>query len=220
MLRMTLRDKLHTAWLDSLDYWSGRTTREPGMRAFFTKRLPPIMVWATAVAITVLARTVFSSVFPSDTGYLLIATFGPGAYAWGFIKVSKDLARERHNARPERIPGRVAVVGQALQEAAAKTHAAISATRNALDQTDQLSADLQARLESLAEGLSRTQAEGEKAKILAALSEREAEAITSGFAKSIKPSVQHLDRMGLVYAASGWAAAVLVLVLDHHIPRL
>lgn len=216
MLCMTFGEELDSAWLDSIDYWSGRKDRQPGMGGLFKKRLPPIMVCVAALAITVLARIVFSHV---DAGYIVLATFGPGAAAWVFIRQSSTRARERHDARPERVPERVEVVERSLQAAAGKTEQAIAATRTALAQSHQLSADLQAQLESLAEALSRTQAESEEAKILAAFSEREAEAVTSRWDKTIKPQVRHLDRMGLVYAASGWAAAVLVLIFDHYIPR-
>ncbi|QNA77613.1 hypothetical protein C8250_042860 [Streptomyces sp. So13.3] len=215
MLRMTLGEKLDSVWLNSLDYWSGRITRQPGIGGFITKRLPPIMVCVAALALTILARIVL----PKDDGSFMLATIGPGIAAWIFIKGSKSRAQERHDARPERVPERVAVVERSLQAAAGETERAMAATKTALAQSHQLSADLQAQLESLTEAVAQTHAEGRRARLLADFSKHEVEAVTSLVANTFKPEVRHLDRMALVYAMSGWAAAVLVLVLDHHIPR-
>lgn len=206
---MTLGEKLDSAWLDSLDYWSGRTPREPGMGGLFTKRLPPIAVCVAALTITVLARIVLHT----DDGYIVLATLGPGAAAWGFIRQSNTRARERYDARPERRPEKIEAVKRSLLAAEEKTEQAMATTRAALAQSHQLSADLQAQLDSLKTALPQLQEDVEDVERLLATGDKALRA------RVIEPAVRHLDRMGLAFAASGWVVAVLVVVFDHYIPR-
>lgn len=207
---MTLGEKLDSAWLDSLDYWSGRTPREPGMGGLLTKRLPPIVLCVAALTITVLARIVF---LHTDDGFIVLGTLGPGAVAWGYIKQSNTRARERHDARPERRPEKIEAVKRSLLAAAEKSEQAMATTRAALAQSHQLSADLEAQLDSLKAALPQLQEDVEDVERLLAAGDKALRA------RVIEPAVRHLDRMGLVFAASGWVVAVLVVVFDHSIPR-
>ncbi|MEY9839695.1 hypothetical protein [Streptacidiphilus sp. EB103A] len=78
------------------------------------------------------------------------------------------------------------------------------------EESSELAELITSELDARSRTLERVRAEAEQWENLSRLHQAEAEAVARLVEAKVERGVRHLDRMGWVFAASGWLAAVLV----------
>ena len=85
------------------------------------------------------------------------------------------------------------------------------------EESSELAELITAELEARSKTLERVQAEAEHWGNLSRLNQAEADAVAHLVEAKVERGVRHLDRMGWVFAASGWIAAILVGVYAEYL---
>lgn len=133
---------------------------------------------------------------------------GPLIAATVFVLFSMRLGKSA--TRPEDMHSKIGRLSGLLAEG-------VAANRALLDRAAALSEELSAELAARSAALEVLRAETEHWDRLSRLREDEAEAVARLVEAKVQRGVRHLDLMGIVFAASGWVAALLVAVITPYL---
>lgn len=162
--------------------------------------LPSILLAILVTIFTGSASGIFYLVPGAGDALATIFTYGPGAWIiWQGIESRRQQARESGSV-DERLARAVVQLNAALKESTL------------------LSTEVTAEVAAKVAALEKARVEAEHWESLAKLNEEEAKAVATLVESKVERGVRHLDKMGWVYAISGWVVAVLVITFGPYIP--
>jgi hypothetical protein len=194
MLAMTWWGKLWRRWLDLynwVDGWSpdGADLSRGRMALGIGGGL---LISGSGVALVIgftLGVQVWTGSLPTAVAVLLALWGAVGAFALITARQAQAIRKPNRARRMERV---------------------LKQLKASFEESSELAELITSELDARSRTLERVRAEAEQWENLSRLHQAEAEAVARLVEAKVERGVRHLDRMGWVFAASGWLAAVLV----------